>query len=238
MTVGELENMIDQAYQANKEQYADVVDLQNIDVKSILLTALTMPENDFISDEDIALESIQLWSQRIEKKSELLLGTKYISIKDTVINLLLAIISSGALEVIVQLALGNVTSAISVPSTLVGLVTAFRNIFKSASSLSDDDFCVYFQALIHNKKHKKFKFNELCEWFKACQNESCKIQQEKWDCAFCKDGLCKITTDNIKDAVKSLLNKKILISITKQGKKLGANCGEQLKEEMTLKFGI
>ena len=183
--------------------------------KAEILAALTMRATDIYDDMSGELrESLELWENQLGNPSELLLGTRYFSVKSSVLKLIQLVLTSGLMDAII-VAIQSKTSnpmygiTISASSTLVlGLI----EIFESASELQDRDFCVYMQVIKHYRKHKKFQKQDLLEWFPHEGEKKCNIYASKWECEYCeKNGGCSILESAHLDcALRSLEKKKIL----------------------------
>lgn len=180
--------------------------------RSEILTAITArDENDRENDTSIK-ESIELWENQVGTPSELLLGTRYIVIKDFVINFIEAAFSSGLIDAIIS-NFQNPKSEISVRHAF-GVVSALSEIFKSVSTLEDYDFCVYMQAVTHFRAHRKFTQRDLEHWFPHGNNTNCNMHNSKWDCEhLMNDDTCNmLQQDYLKAALDSLCRKNLLIT--------------------------
>ena len=173
-----------------------------------ILAAITVK-----NEEDCAAsvrEELELWENQIGRPSELLLGTRYIRIKDSMITFIEAALTSGFADAVIANP-ENPMKGMSV-GIVSGVVIALIEIFSSASRLEDYDFCVYMQAVTHFRTHREFTLEELTEWFPHGDKAVCNMHNSKWDCEFAGAGdICSIAAHGrIEEAVRSLCDKKIL----------------------------
>lgn len=184
-----------------------------------ILAALTAKDDqdyEFIS----VKESLELWENQIGTPSELLLGTRYIIVKDSLLSFIEVTATSGALDAII-LAFSNpenpmIGMSISVAASIVsGLI----ELFQSISRLEDHEFCVYLQAVSHFRTHKKFTLQDLQEWFPHGQRNKCNMHNTKWQCEhILEDDICgMLQGSHLMEALVSLEKKKVLKSEHRSG---------------------
>lgn len=184
--------------------------------QSEILAAITARDEMDRVDNATILESIELWKNQIHTPSSLLLGTRYISIKDSVINFIKAALTSGLVDAIISDPQNPMTGiSIGVAS---GIVFALIDVLKSVSELNDFDFCIYMQAVKHFRTHEEFTINDLRQWFPK-NDFKCNMHTPKWDCEhFIKDNICDMLEGNhLEEALKSLCDKNILIKRIENG---------------------
>lgn len=180
-----------------------------------ILAALTMRTADIgdnISGE--LRESLELWENQVGNPSKLLLGTRYFSVKSSVIKLVESMITSGLMDLVIS----NIQA--KVPNPMYGMtigvgsavVLGLADIFKSASELQDHDFCVYMQAVTHFHEHKRFQKSDLLEWFPHGEKKECNMHNSKWECEYYMDddSCSMLKLDNLDKALKSLEEKKLI----------------------------
>lgn len=199
MTYEELKNFIDECIDNSESR----VNLSKH--KAEILAAITTDVNDENSS-DIK-EVLSLWENQIGMPSELLLGTRYISIKDCVITFIEVACCSGLVDAIIS---AEPVEQITV-GVLSGVVWPLIHLFTSVSSLNDLDFCIYMQAVSHFKEHKPFTEKDLLDWFPHGENLTCNIDNPKWDCEFIENDECTIIAEGgIEHALDSLMEKGLL----------------------------
>lgn len=154
--------------------------------------------------------SMELWKNQIASPSRLLLGKRYITIKDTVINLIEGLIVSGFIDVLIQ-KINNEPVALTV-SGIGTIVFALIRVFESAKELEEFDFCIYMQAMTHFKEHEEFTIDDLKQWLPHDKRVRCNMHDSRWDCSHRqKDDSCGILDGtHLDDALKSLIQKNIL----------------------------
>lgn len=171
-----------------------------------ILAALTVNSS---SDNSTEMKDIiSLWDNQIGKPSELLLGTRYIRIKDSMIAFIEVACCSGLVDALIS---NNPVAGITV-GVISGILRSLIGFFTSVSNLDDLDFCIYMQAVCHFKAHKPFTKNDLREWFPHGENLICNMHNSKWDCEFIENDKCSMLTDTgIEQALDSLTGKGLLI---------------------------
>lgn len=178
--------------------------------QSEILAAITARNEMDRVNSTAVLESIELWENQIRTPSSLLLGTRYIVIKDSVMIFVEAAFTSGLLDAIIA----NPQDPIAGISVGVasGIVFALIEIFRSISKLEDFEFCVYMQAVTHFHSHKEFTINDLECWFPRESNLKCNMHNSKWDCEhLLANDICDMLEgDHLVEALESLCDKKIL----------------------------
>lgn len=112
-------------------------------------------------------ETVTLWKNQIGNPSELLLGTKYFSIKSSMIELVEGMAGSGILDLIISNCVAGVPFSFQgiTVGAIANLVITLEHIFKAASDLEDHDFCVYMQATTHFREYREFTHDDLVHWF-------------------------------------------------------------------------
>lgn len=152
-------------------------------------------------------DMISLWKNQIDIPSQLLLGTRYIRIKDSILAFINGACASGLMDAII---FANGVRGITV-GIASGVVLSLIELFTSVSDLDDLDFCIYMQAVCHFKTHKEFSEKELWEWFPHNENLTCNMHNDKWDCEFFEKDKCTILKDDgINKALESLIYKGLL----------------------------
>lgn len=154
-------------------------------------------------------EVIALWENLIAEPSQLLLGTRYIRIQGTMIEVIKLALTSGFVDAMIKLmSEGPVGYSVSLGATVA--ITLYE-LFGKASKLEDDDFCIYLQATTHYHQHKAFTEDDLKDWFPHGGNTVCNMHNSTWRCDYLRDDdSCGIDRQKIQDAVKSLMAKGIL----------------------------
>jgi len=164
------------------------------------------PYNNFKEQEQL----LQLWSNIDGPESQLVMGQKYISVHDSMLAFLEAFLTGGLADYVIehgfcsQPTLENLTVA-----TVSGVVFAIVNIFHNASSLEDDDFCVYLQCVSNFREYKEFTLGDLIEWVPF--GKTCNMHNEKWECDYLEqDDKCSMSKERIEKALSNLMSKNIL----------------------------
>lgn len=172
--------------------------------KAELLAALTTNvNNSSVEIKDV----LSLWENQIGRPSELLLGTRYIRIKDSMLAFIGAAFSSGLVDAFLS---ANPIAGITV-GVASGVVCSLIELFTSVSNLDDLDFCIYMQAVCHFKTHKPFSKDDLIDWFPHGGDLTCNMHNSKWDCEFIENDKCSILADDgIDKALDSLMEKGLL----------------------------
>ena len=205
MTYEELKNYIDECVE--KSESKD--DL--LRYKAEILAALTTNANNENSSK--MKDMLSLWQNQIGTPSELLLGTRYIRIKDSMIAFIEGACSSGLVDVLIS---SNPVTSITV-GVISGVMFSLIELFTSVSELNDLDFCIYMQAVCHFKRHKIFTKNDLLNWFPHGDNLTCNMHTSRWDCEFFENDKCSIiASDGIEQALESLIEKNLLIKERKE----------------------
>lgn len=215
-------------YQEIKEFVESCIDKCN-DNKALkqhqaeILAAITSKDDDNASNNTAITKSLELWENQLGAPSELLLGTRYIVIKDSIIKFFSIAATSGLLDAII-LARSTPENPLAGFSISVGasVVEGLIGVFQSAAQLEDSDFCVYMQALTHFRQHKDFTIEDLNQWFPHANNKTCNMHNSKWDCDhLIEDDICTMLQgDNLSNVLDSLYNKKILNRRTENGKQV------------------
>lgn len=199
MTYSELKDFIDICIKGSENQNT------LSEYKAEILAALTVNVNNDNSIE--AKDILSLWENQIGTPSELLLGTRYICIKDSMITFIKGAFSSGLVDTLIS---DTPASAITV-GVASGVVFSLIELFTKVNSLNDLDFCIFMQAVHHFKKHKYFTKDDLLDWFPHGGNLICNMHNSKWDCEFLENDKCSIIQDNgIEQALGSLIEKNLL----------------------------
>lgn len=173
------------------------------DYKAAILAAVTTNVNN--SNPGETGEMLSLWENQIGRPSELLLGTHYIRIKDSMLAFIEVACSSGLVDALIA---PNPVSGITVA---YGVAHSLVKLFASVSKLNDLDFCIYMQAVCHFKAHKLFSKDDLLDWFPHGENLTCNMHNSKWDCEFFDNDKCSILADGgIDKALVSLIEKGLL----------------------------
>ncbi|MCD7955066.1 MAG: hypothetical protein LUG93_04780 [Lachnospiraceae bacterium] len=189
--------------------------------KTEILAAVTA-RDESVRDERKAVEdSLQLWENQTSSPSELLLGSHYIVIRDIVIEFIRAASGSGFLGQLIQNVLSHengIECDIGTGVTIGAAAVFFiMDTFKSVAALDDFDFCVYRQAVVHFAR-KDFTEEDMRKWFPGEEHLTCNMHDSRWDCThLMEEDICDMLSqaadkqnDNLKQAIKSLLEKKIL----------------------------
>lgn len=205
MTYDDLKNYIDECI--DRVEYK--TDLS--EHKTEILAALTINEN---KDHCAAQDMLSLWENQIGMPSELLLGTRYIRIKDSMIAFLNAAFSSGLADALIS---ANPVEGLTV-GVVSGVFCALIELFRTVSELSDFDFCIYMQAVCHYRTHKLFTKNDLYEWFPHGGSLICNMHNSTWDCEHIENDKCLMTADNRIDRALDSLEKKGLLKIESHAK--------------------
>lgn len=173
--------------------------------KAVILAALTANVN---NSNPVEMEDmLSLWENQIGRPSELLLGTRYIHIKDSMLAFMGAACSSGLVDALIS---ANPVAGITV-GVVSGVVCSLIELLTSVSNLDDLDFCIYMQAVCHFKAHKLFSKDDLLDWFQHRENLTCNMHNSKWDCEFFENDKCSILADRgIDKALDSLMGKGLL----------------------------
>ena len=206
MSYEEIKEFIDHALCQSK--YSD----SSKQYRAEILAALTAKDEPEDTEETVT-ETIELWENQIGTPSELLLGTRYIVIKDSLLSFVRTAITSGLLDAII-IAYSNPEKPMSgvTISVAANIVYGLIEVFKEAAVLEDCDFCVYMQAVTHFKSHKEFTLKDMHDWFPHGDNTRCNMINSKWDCKYLdENGTCKILEEKeLSIALESLERKKIL----------------------------
>lgn len=177
--------------------------------KAEILAALT---GDFEQNNlDSAQEMITLWENQTQMPSQLLLGTRYIRVQQSMIDLLKTALTSGVIEAIILYETQGNSKGFTVS---LGLSIAIKiwDLFNDAKTLDDWDFCIYMQAVTHFKKHKGFTMKEIREWMPTVSAPNCNMHNSTWNCDYLNDDdTCSIREEQKLDyAIKSLCDKELL----------------------------
>lgn len=211
-------------YNMTYEEVRDFVDecialsSQSEEVKlhrpEILAAITARNENDHEMKTSIK-ESLELWKNQIGTPSELLLGTRYIAIKDSVIVFIREAFTSGFIDTIISAKTipGNPEEHITL-GVVSGIICALIDVFKSVAKLEDYDFCIYLQAVTHYRAHKEFTIDDLKEWFPHTGHLECNMHTSKWDCEHWKDddSCDMLQGDKLEKILYSLYNDKKLLN--------------------------
>lgn len=214
MTFEEIQEFVD-GY-INESQDAESLKLH----RSSILAAITARDENDRENNTAIKESVELWENQIGEPSELLLGTRYIVIKDSVIEFLKAALTSGLIDAIIGNS-QNVMTGITFGAAS-GVAFALIDIFKSVSSLEDYDFCVYMQTVTHFRSYREFTMTDLKQWFPHGNDLRCNMHNRKWDCEhLLNDDNCDMLQQNhLSEALDSLCKKNILMSKQKNGESI------------------
>lgn len=213
MTYEEIQEFVDDCIKKSQNAY-------NLNLhRSEILAAITARDENDRENYTSIKESIELWENQVGAPSELLLGTRYIVIKDSVITFIQAALTSGLIDAIIANP-QNPMSGITV-GVASGVVFALIEIFKSVSELEDFDFCVYMQAVTHYRAHREFTQDDLEQWFPHGSDTSCNMHNSKWDCEYLMPGdSCSMLQQNhLKEALDSLCGKCLLTPKRKKAKR-------------------
>ena len=127
MTYEEVKEFVDNCI--SKSEDANILNLH----RSEILAAITARDENDRGNHASIKESVELWENQVGAPSELLLGTRYIVIKDSVIKFIEAALTSGLIDAIITNP-QNLMSGITV-GVASGIVFALIGIFKSVSEL-------------------------------------------------------------------------------------------------------
>lgn len=205
ITYEEIQEFVDDCI--NRSQDSENLKLH----RSEILAAITARDESDKENHTSIKESIELWENQVGLPSELLLGTRYIVIKDSVIKFIETALTSGLIDAIVANP-QNPMTGITV-GVVSGVVFSLIDIFKSVSELEDFDFCVYMQAVTHFRAHREFTINDLKQWFPHGSDANCNMHNSKWDCEhLSSDDTCDmLQRDYLKEALDFLCKKNVLI---------------------------
>lgn len=177
--------------------------------KAEILAALTgdFERNDLNSIQ----EMITLWENQNKKPSQLLLGTRYILVQQSMIDFLKAIFTSGIVDVIISYATQGDLSGFSV-SVGMSISIALWDLFNNVKTLDDWDFCVYMQAVTHFKAHEDFSLEDLKSWMPTVERPVCNMHNDTWSCDYwSEDDTCTVNEgQNLDAAIRSLCEKDLL----------------------------
>lgn len=204
ITYEEIQEFVDEYI--NKSQDSENLKLH----RSEILAAITARDESDREDNTSMKETIELWENQVGSPSELLLGTRYIVIKDSVIKFIKMALTSGLIDAIVKNPQNSMTGL--TVGSVFGIVFSLIDIFKSVSELEDFDFCVYMQAVTHFREHREFTVNDMKQWFPHGSNINCNMHNSKWDCEhLLNDDTCNmLQRDYLKEALDSLCRKNLL----------------------------
>ena len=194
------------------EEYISTAEQHNLleQYKNEILAALT---GDFgKGDLNSVQEMISLWENQEKKPSQLLLGTRYIRVQQSMMDFLGVLLTSGAADALIEyIAQGSFAGFTVSAGTSVAI--ALWKLFNNVKTLDDWDFCVYMQATTHFKAHKDFTLEDLRGWMPSSEHPICNMHNSKWDCDYwIEEGDTCIIQENQKltDAVNSLCDKGLL----------------------------
>ncbi len=214
ITLEDLENYIDNCLSSCHLKYDKKF------YKISIMSALTMDDSsNAITQQEHAKNAADLWYNKIETNSKLLCGKKYIKIKDTILAFIRATLISGFIDGIILSSINPTNIAIPIVAATSNAALEIHKVIKDSYCLEDNNFCVYFQAVAHHKKHKKFTVEDVKSWFPNDINCKCNITQEKWDCEFISAGKCEyLSKADILNTLEALCDKKILNKTVKKDK--------------------
>lgn len=199
----ELEKLIDQYIK-------DSVDCTQLtEHKAEVLSALTgdYEQNNWNS----AKEMISLWENQINKPSQLLLGSRYIRVQQTMLDFLKVSCTSGLIDaLIIYISQGDFAGfTVSVGA---GITVALWELLTAVKKLDDWDFCIYMQATTHFREHSEFTIEELRSWMPSEKNLICNMHTDNWECDYLEENdICSIAKKNkVEQALKSLYDKGLL----------------------------
>lgn len=201
----ELEKLIDQYIE-------DSVDnVQLTEHKAEILAALTgdYEQNNW----DSAKEMISLWENQINEPSQLLLGSRYIRVQQSMLEFLKIFCTSGlVVSLIACIPQHNFVGITFSVESGIAIVIALWELFAAVKKLDDWDFCIYMQAATHFREHSEFTMEELKSWLPNEENPVCNMHNNKWECDYLEenDSCNIICEDKIKQALKSLYDKGLL----------------------------
>lgn len=179
--------------------------------KNEIMAALT---GDFEKgDPDSVQEMISLWENQKESPSQLLLGTRYIRVQQSMIDLLKVILTSGVADALITETSQNSIPVLTI-SVGANVVFALKDLLNNVNKLDDWDFCIYMQAATHFKTHKKFTLDDLKRWMPSSERPICNMHNGTWNCDYWneEDDTCTIQTDQkLNYAVDSLCDKGLLL---------------------------
>lgn len=157
-------------------------------------------------------DMVSLWENQVKAPSQLLLGNRYIRVQKSMIEFVIAVLTSGVADSVIEYAMQGSVSGFTI-SVGASIAIALWKLFGSAKTLDDWDFCVYMQAVSHFKQHKEFAKEDLAEWMPTDSKPVCNMHNDKWDCDYLNnDDTCNIfETHRLDGAIKSLCDKGILI---------------------------
>lgn len=190
-----------------------------------ILAVLTMRMEEDCENSRVELnESLELWENQIEHPSEILLGTRYFSIKSSIIDFVEIFFTSGMADLFLEncvLNSGTLLKGITV-GTLSGFAVALKNLLTSVSELDDYDFCVYMQVMINFSNNKRFTKQDLLQCFPEKANQKCNVYDKRWNCEhYENNGECSVIEKKCLDtALRSLEKKKILKCDYENGKEI------------------
>ncbi len=212
MTYNDLKELIEQYIQKSDDE-------ENLSkYKAEILSALTAGNDIDISREnqkDVS-DMVTLWQNQIKEPSQLLLGTRYIRIKDCMIVFLKIALTSGLIDWMIGMNFGLKTISVA---TSADIVFGLKDVLKCISKLDDWDFCIYNQAVYHYKTHKEFTKDEMLAWLPCGEKPKCNMHDEKWDCEYLddNDNCLMVSSDKVDSALESLIVKNLLEKQKKDG---------------------
>lgn len=182
--------------------------------RAAILAALT---GDFEENSSSGVKnSVALWQNLISEPSQLIVCRKYIQIQSVLCDFLEIAINSGAIECMISFFDNPANTAFPLTGML-SIAWGLWKIFSSIKELDDRDFCVYMQATTHFREYKEFTIDELKSWFPNEATQICNMHNSTWDCKFlnCDDTCTMLCGQNLHKAIRSLLNKGLLVEIKK-----------------------
>lgn len=160
-------------------------------------------------------DSLELWENKIQRNSKLLLGDKYICIQDTILSFVGDALASGFLDTFIN------QVANDLPITFSGsigtfIVLAIKDLLNSIAKLDDSELCIYRQAVKNAKKHEEFTLKELKTWLPSENDLTCNLPDA--DCECRESGICKMCQrEDLEEILSRLCDKKKVLSSKKVG---------------------
>lgn len=194
----------------------EAIDMTNGDKEELLqheaeiLTALTgVFSDELVANQKEQEQLIELWSNQQGNKSQLLLGKKHIRIHDGMLEFIKAFLVGGAFELVLEISKGLCFPSAFPVSTVSSIVLALVQLFRSAATLDDYDFCLYMQVVTHYYEKKRFTKDDVISWYPI--SGVCNMHTDKWNCKHAgANDICGVTLDDIDWILNSLVEKKIL----------------------------
>lgn len=202
MTYNELENEIDSYIRATPNNQ------KLLEYRAEIMAAIT---GDYSQHDPISVdETISLWQNQLDRSTELRIGKKYIAVRSSLFEFLPKLCASGMLDALIVLKETGSMAGFTI-SVGTSIAIAIWELINSVKTLDDWDFCIYMQAVTHFNENHGFTKDDLLGWLPHGQPPTCNMHNSIWQCEYFHDHVCTmVIDDHVDDALKSLINKKIL----------------------------